>query len=340
MSAGSWQHYLPASYLGAFAFGSANRARERALWVARRGKSTPYLQKVANVAAQHDIYTLRQPGPGSREPLFVDRVWTHVERTIASAIEHLVSAPADEIAAAIWVRTLTHFAAHVLVRGVDFAPRYLQRLRRQFMGAPSALVDSFVAGSADSDSVNHARLFELQRLLGAVFLAEWEVVHAPPDVPLITTDVGRAASRMPDGRLMVAIPLRPDAALVLRKGERRPLFFPASPTEWNVAPILHFPLSSRDAAGLNRALAAQALSECYTSTQQQAVRAHQEMGATAPRVELGEPIFFGESSRDYAEHELLYMKAISFIAEPPAVRVHDPALPEEIRTTWRQQLGL
>src|SRR5205807_1990573 len=113
------------------------------------------------------------------------------EGRLADAIDDLIDRKLNAIT---WAGVLVPFVAALMVRGRDFNERFEYRLRA-------------FAGIWQPDNTNHARLFELQRLLGPVLAARWIVMATTGGSALITNDVGFAFFRDPSGEHGLAVPL-------------------------------------------------------------------------------------------------------------------------------------
>jgi len=67
-----------------------------------------------------------------------------------------------------------------------------------------AALQSFVS---DPDQVNSARLFELQRLLAPILVAEWKVANVVDENALVTCDKGFTPLQLPSGVFGLSIPI-------------------------------------------------------------------------------------------------------------------------------------
>src|SRR5829696_8082619 len=157
-------HYLPATFLASFSLDSAPPSRrKRRLYVGDKQEDRVYRTSAAKVAAIRNLYTLVAT---EYDTEMVDKIWTDYERNLHKAMTLLIG---GEVDAETWVRVLVPFVACMLVRGPDFDKRFERRI--------SALGIDTEAGHVSKDNTNHARLLELQRLLGPVVVAKWVVLR-------------------------------------------------------------------------------------------------------------------------------------------------------------------
>ncbi|MBK8214496.1 MAG: DUF4238 domain-containing protein [Myxococcales bacterium] len=312
MSAGPWQHYLPAAYVGGFAIAPAPRLRESRLWVGRRGIKDVYPRKAEGVAAAKHLYTAHTVD-GVTDPLFVDTYWSQIEPRVPTAIDELINTTIKPLSADVWMEVLVPFAAHVFTRGIDFADRLPHRL------GP-------LASAAARNDVNYDKFFRLrdaQTMLTIVMRSSWTVLHAPPGVPFICNDVARAGMlHMQSGEAGFVIPLRKDAALVLTKAPNRRPRFEANDTvgdSWIMGKIYHTDLKAEDAVSLNEALARQARDEFYGGDEAQVRTLHRMMGASRPAAIVAEPLSISEEPRVLRHYMLLYAYAMTFLGRRPSM---------------------
>ena len=169
-------HFLPATYLGGFSPDEETLPRrDRKLVVGDRKKKRSFVAPASRLAAERNLYSLTKP---VNDADFVDRTWTTYEQSLAQAIQNLCS---GTVSALEWVRTLVPFVACTLVRGPDFNKRFEDRI--------PAEVNS-------RDNTNNARLLELQRLLGPVAAATWNILKVPESGEVIVGDVGFVPAKM------------------------------------------------------------------------------------------------------------------------------------------------
>jgi len=203
-------HYLPAALIGGFSADSSRPLRERVVWVRRRGVSRAFHNSAENLGYVRDLYTLIEDH--GQPPDMIDRAWRVYEPGLPDGIAALIDSHARPLRADVWTRVLVPFAVGLFVRGPEFNRRFETRLV-PIIGTTS----TFFTPTRITDNTNQARLFEMQRLMFPIVTAEWTVVHCTGSGIAITSDVGYCLMRhLQGGGVGYAIPLRPDAVLVLR----------------------------------------------------------------------------------------------------------------------------
>ncbi len=198
--AGSRQHRIPATYIGGFGTGSG-RARDRKLWVRRRGQE-PRPSTANAVNWERGVYTTTSV---SDDPEHLEKFWALFEGKLAAAIDTLVSnRPLP------WNHVLEHlvpFVAQLCVRTSMYDAWFKQT-------HPEAV-------ASHPDLLNVTRATLLPSLAGRVMRCSWTVAHGPPETRFITNDLGVAGVQWPTGGRCMVIPLRPDAALLLQRAGKR-----------------------------------------------------------------------------------------------------------------------
>ena len=120
--------------------------------------------------------------------------------------------------------------------------------------------------------------------------AEWTVVHCTSSGIAITSDVGYCLMRhLQGGEVGYAIPLRPDAVLVLRKGPHHVIAH-STGGSWVMGGIQHAAGAPETIGELNTAIATTAMAEVYgpaervvdTSAQAWRICQHSEHGLLIP----------------------------------------------------------
>lgn len=205
----------------------------------RRGGKT-YSTAAENIAKVHHFYDVLDGG------WLIDDVWQGYEQRLAEALEALKDRR-QPMNAELWLRTLVPFVAALLVRGPDFGRRFLSR------PAVSHLRD--VSDNAKGSNVNMARAFELQRLLAPITSADWHVLHAQGNEPIVVNDLGYCLYSIGvGGRWGLAIPL--DATTVLGVVPNRGTVVAQGiwPSSWT-AQVKHVDLEKDNHNSLNERLA-------------------------------------------------------------------------------------
>ncbi|HLZ21991.1 MAG TPA: DUF4238 domain-containing protein [Ktedonobacterales bacterium] len=208
-------HTLPATYLALFSNAVASPRRDSVVVVGNKRTTRTFPATAGSIGAVRGLYTVLYP---QEDPERIERMWQGYETQLAHAVEALVN---GSIRATTWATVLVPFVAALLVRGQDFTERFEQRI------GP-------IAGHVRADNTNHARLFELQRLVGPVLAARWLLMTAIGSDSLITNDGGYAPFMTPQGELGMAVPLghryvlglvprRAGAIVSARQGEWRPV---------------------------------------------------------------------------------------------------------------------
>ncbi|SRR6266536_1275469 len=199
-------HYLPASVIGRFSADNAASARERMVFVLRKGNTAAFPTKAENIGYVNDLYRVsRAPvwsGGQTGAQTSIDPYLHGYEPALPWALDQLEHAAPVDIAT--WLRTLVPYVASIFVRGYDFIPRFMAR-------------PSLAALSEDhntTENANNARIIELQRLLPLVCCARWVVLHKDSGQPFILNDLG--LTRTVDaitGDLGWAVPIGRDSVL-------------------------------------------------------------------------------------------------------------------------------
>ncbi len=311
MTTGSWQHYLPATYLAGFSSSPATRARKSVLWVARRGRGSLFQQTAENLAARHNMYTIdARYAVGRMDPNQVDQMWAPVEAKLATSIAHLGGSDAVPLGAD-WFANLVQFLAHVFARAVDFAARLPNRIG----DTPNLLRDRML----DPSNVNVARMLECQRLLAPMLVAEWDVLHSA-DEPFLTNDMGRVPTLHagPPRRLGCVVPLRADLAVALYPGNGPRLIWDPGRATWTIASLTHVLLTRQEVRSLNASVAGYARDEVYGGDREVVVAAAGDF-SSAPRVhQLDEPVFLRMSPREARRREHEFFKFVQAISSGPS----------------------
>ncbi len=195
--AGSRQHRIPATYIGGFGIGSG-RARDRKLWVRRRGQE-PRVSTANAVNWERGVYNTTSV---SDDPEHLEKFWQLFEGKLAAAIDTLVSGRPLP-----WNHVLEHlvpFVAQLCVRNAMY-DAWFARAHPE-------------AAAAHPDLLNVTRATLLPALAGRAMRCAWTVAHAPPGTRFITNDLAVVGGgQWPTGERFMVIPLRPDAALLLQR---------------------------------------------------------------------------------------------------------------------------
>jgi hypothetical protein len=305
----SKQHYQPASLIGAFSLDTTRSLRERTVWVRRRGVPHAFRERAQNLAYEHNLYTLSGELGYRLDPATVDRLWNVYEPDLPAAIPALVDSASPSLGARLWLKCLVPYVTGLFLRGREFNHRFEAR-------SPISQMRDYYGPTGFADNTNLARLMEMQRLLFPVATAEWTIIHCASAA--VTSDTGYCLMQHhADGAVGYAIPLRPDAVLVLRRGYRH-VQLRWDGDQWIVDGIQHAISSAPDVANLNRAIAGTAV-EIFGPTQQLVETSAQAWDKyhIAPAHAPG-PGWLVEDPRRLRQQEMLWFKALSLIAQPPS----------------------
>jgi hypothetical protein len=311
---GSWQHFLPATYLAGFSETVRTRRRESLLWVGRRGGGV-YRQKAEGVGAARNLYTLRDRTLMTSEPWhpdIVDTLWQSVENRLVSSIDQLLSGTQAFIDAEMWAKVLVNFVAQLFVRGPDFEGRYRRRLRVKWGDQALNRLPP-----VDNDRINGARLIELMRLRGTLIASDWTVLHAPRGSRFMANDLGRITFQSGTGQFGYLIPLRADGALFVTSSIRSPTVCATNSGRWLVGPIHHSSVDARSVRHYNFGMAHLAWSECYGATEVNVHEVHAKMGDHQPDLQWTEPRFLALGGVTPRSYEGFYDQFLQYIAAPP-----------------------
>jgi hypothetical protein len=264
MTRGTYQHYIPAAFIGRFSWDLSKRARSRPVWVRSVHAPRSYVSSASTIAGQIGLYDLSGDSLGSDRT--VDIAWGY-ERALPAALDRL--GRRDRLDGRLWVTALVPFVAGLFVRGPEFQQEFAKRIPP----GVSALV-------GDIDNATKARLIDLQVLLAPVMAARWAVVHFPASAELITSDRGYALTTTPLGGFpSYVIPIDPHAALVVTP-QRCGQNLAWSGERW-IAEVARFDAAEAEAESLNRATAAFARHAVYGPTQAIVDAASDELGSAA-----------------------------------------------------------
>jgi hypothetical protein len=311
---GDWQHYLPAAFIGGFSKAQARRLRESLVWVAIRGQEKVFPTKAANVGAANQLYTLTGDST-VRDEGFVDAYWNAIEPRIPDAIGELIDTAVRTLDAGIWADTILPFVAHTFARDIGFDARLPGRV-----GPLSEYV---------LRHPNNAKLFRLreaQTLYGTMIRSEWIVLHAPRSTSFITNDLARAPATSALRNLAgYIIPLRRDAALLLKRGIRRPQFWPHERLDrWVMGGIKHMDIDTSGVTKINGALARFARRDIYGGERVQIDALRRQMGVHAPDPQAGSPHLLTPSDREAKHFSQLLLFVLTFLGTPPSVYEQHP----------------
>jgi tetratricopeptide (TPR) repeat protein len=309
---GTYQHYLPASYLGRFSADTKKVARSRPLWVRSLTAPRSHIAAASKVGGAVGLYDVDGDSLGPEKTL--DTAWGY-ESYVPRALDALERRdhPPD---ARDWLLGAVVFVAGLFARGPEFQEEFAERL-------PAGLRQESPRLSSP-DHATGARLIDLQVLLAPVLAARWAVVHFRDDEDLVVSDRGYTLRMTPvRGSLRYAIPVSRQAALVLTPRDR------GTPLRWSgsswVVEIEHFDADPGDAAALNQATGAFARQAVFGSSQQGVEHAGDDLGK-ADRLTAG--LF---EVLDPASHLYDYFRVLIAIAEPPGA---DRSLNDEV--DWKK----
>ena len=252
-SRGTFQHYVPAAFLGRFSASTSDRSRKRNLWVFDTGTAEPYEKKAEKLAAETGLYDVDDGtlGPDAT----ADVAWGY-ESFLTPALDTLSDAQAA-LDAQAWLRGVVPFVAGLFVRGPEFQEEFMQRIAPAL---PHIGVDP-------ASNATAGRLLDLQTLLAPIMASRFCVLHFTESVDLITSDRGYALTGTPDGREHAYIvPVGRHVALTVVPREA------GEPLRWKdgawQAEVEHRGCADREAEQLNRAMAAFAIRAVYGPTRE------------------------------------------------------------------------
>ena len=267
-------HYLPATFLASFSTDSSTSPRRnRHLYVGNKQSGHVFRTRAAKVGAENNLYTLVA---AADDPEMVDKVWSGYEGKLHEAIELLIAGKVD---AKTWVRVLVPFVSCMFVRGPDFDERFGRRM--------SALGADTEPELLSEDNTNHARLIELQRLLGPIAVAKWIVIRMKGQKPLITNDLGYAPfSNTGTMEAGIAIPLNPSHVLAVIPREQGRIAVVRS-GRW-VPDIEYVDNALDNQEGLNRALSSMTRRFIFGPDKETVSEELQEPGSSSVLLEPGD----------------------------------------------------
>jgi hypothetical protein len=230
-------HYLPASVIGRFSTENVTSARQRRVYVLRKGHKIPFQTKAENIGYVNDLYRVSKLTVWDSTGTSVDPLLHGYEPTLPAALDLLEQAASIDLVA--WLRTLVPYVAGIFVRGQDFIPR--------FMGRPSVAV----AGEFNTaENANNARIIEFERMLAPVCCARWVVLHKNSGESFVLNDLGATGTfDKVTGESGWAIPIGKDSVLGIFPKEKRSLAYYQG-GEWR-AVIEHRPLNGTEAKTFN-----------------------------------------------------------------------------------------
>lgn len=312
---GTYQHYLPAAFLGRFSADAKKSARARPLWVRSLSAPRSHVSSASKVGGEVGLYDVDDDSLGPEKTL--DSAWGY-ESFVPRALDALEDRdqPPD---ARDWLLGAVPFVAGIFARGPEFQREFAERLPAELrknhphFGGP--------------DSATGARLVDLQLLLAPILAARWAVVHFPGDADLITSDRGYALTTTPaGGSPSYTIPISRHAALVVTPRDR------GTPIRWSgeswVVAIEHFDADLGDAETLNEAIGAFARQAVFGSSRAAVEKAGADLGK-ADRLTAALFVVL-----DPASHLYDYFRVLITTAEPPGP---DESLTEEV--DWKKISG-
>ncbi len=296
---GTWQHYLPASYLAEFSSDVSTPWRRRRLWVRRLDVADPYVKSAETLARERGLYDATSGPLGeSLGPVGTADVAWGYERNLPAALERLHSdRPLD---GHLWLTTVVPFVAGLFVRAPGFQQEFTQRFP---VGADE------LSGDVPNNATV-ARLIDFQLLLAPLLAARWTVLHFSTEVELVTSDRGFALTSTPLGTdPSYVVPTgRHTAVVVTPQICGQPLHLANGRWLTNLA---HVHAQDIEGPGLKRAIGAFARDEVYGPTREAVTEASRQLGE-APT--LGAELF---ESLDPASHLYDYFRLLSVLASGP-----------------------
>jgi len=170
----SRQHYYPAALIGQFSSSTTRKARNRPVWVARRGVERVFL-------STGDACGFR----GSDPQMYDDRdgfsaleqVWAQAERGLTGVVKMAECAERLGVLPAKWfVPTLAPFVAHLLVRHPEIHLGRWSLLDTKSPDHDQAIAERRAAFWVAADTLVHQR--------------HWLILTTTPDEPFISSDLG------------------------------------------------------------------------------------------------------------------------------------------------------
>jgi hypothetical protein len=261
---GTFQHYVPAAFLGRFSASTSGRSRKRNLWALGTGTAEPYEKKAEKLAAETGLYDVDDGtlGPDAT----ADVAWGY-EGFLTPALDTLSDAQAT-LDAQAWLRGVVPFVAGLFVRGPEFQEEFRQRIAPAL---PHIGIDP-------ASNATAGRLLDLQTLLAPIMASRFCVLHFTESVDLITSDRGYALAGTPDGREHAYIvPVGRHVALTVVPREA------AEPLLWKdgawQAEVEHRVCADTEAPELNRAMAAFAIRSVFGPSREVVESVREEIGA-------------------------------------------------------------
>jgi Protein of unknown function (DUF4238) len=247
-------HYLPASVIGRFSVDSTASARERVVFVLRKGRYIAFQAKAAKIGYVNDLYRVsRSPSWGGAQTT-VDPNLNGYEPDLPRALDQLEQSAKIDIVT--WLRVLVPYVASLFVRGHDFIGRFMSR-------------PTLVAASDFNtvENANGARFLEFERLLAPVCCARWVVLHKESGERFVLNDLGLTGTvDMTTGESGWAVPIGPDSMLGIFPKQIRAVARYNAGGWWAI--IEHRHLNGIEARGFNDAMARLATSYVVGSDRQ------------------------------------------------------------------------
>lgn len=192
------QHYVPASLIGQFGErGSTKRARERRVWVARRGSKAPFLKRGEGVGVDNghpDIY-----GPAD---VGLDQLWQASEGRLEGVLKALdLGLQTNKMPLHLFVSHVVPYVAQLLARHPELLLDRLTDLRQSRTG---------------HDLRERGEGF-IQFVDALLYGREWAVLKVDPPEYFVGTDIGWLwmPGRMPG---TILVPMAADRAFIVRGG--------------------------------------------------------------------------------------------------------------------------
>lgn len=294
-----YHHYLPATFLAAFAVEGNKPRRERKIFIGDKSNYRCFVSSVGNVAGENNLYLV----PSSNSPTMIENTWSKYETQLPIAIQKLIDGTVNAVQ---WARIMVPFVASLFVRTRNFDTRFENRLRA------IGFEDTYF--ERHPDNTNTARLMELQRLLAPVLAAKWIVLRKVGKTPLITNDVGYAPFRhMSITDAGFAIPLDKDHILVVIPKRERDII---EVREGDWFPLIEYAeLSSNNHFGLNKALVSNAQRFVFGSDEALIRRLLQEESRLSSVVEPAELGFIAGTLA--MVHEFTWHRLVSTLSKNP-----------------------
>ena len=168
------QHYYPAALIGQFSSSTKGKARNRPVWVARRGVERVFRSTGDRQGFRGSDPQMYNDRGGSSA---LERVWAQAERGLTGAVKMAEIAERLGVLPAEWfVLTLAPFVAHLLVRHPEIHLGRWSRLDSTSPDQDQVIAERLAAFGVAADTLLHQR--------------SWRILTTTPDEPFVSSDLG------------------------------------------------------------------------------------------------------------------------------------------------------